>query len=372
MADRPRVTAIGEQTSLADRKRRAGQRLLIGFEHPYVDEDLRRLVAELQPAGFVLFARNVEEPTQVLELNRELASLVDPSRPALLAVDQEGGRVQRIREPATVWPPMLVVGRAGEHTAEVSRALAIELRAMGFNLNFAPVADVHSEPTNPIIGDRAFGEDAVTVSKHVVDFVRAHQEHGIIACAKHFPGHGDTTVDSHLDLPYVEKEEPDLRHVELPPFEAAVRAGVGTVMTSHVVYPAFDEDLPAGFSRRVTRRLLREELGFEGVVFSDDLEMKAVHGRFSVDQQARLLTEAGVDVLLCCRSPELQVEFFETLVREQEADAGFERGCIDAVDRLQALRERFLPLAPPRPGLEVVGSPRHRDLAALVSARGGA
>ena len=372
MADRPRVTAIGEQTSLADRKRRAGQRLVIGFERPHVDDDLRRLVAELRPAGFVLFARNVEEPAQVLELNRELASLVDPRAPALLCVDQEGGRVQRVREPATVWPPMLTVGRAERHTAEVSRAMALELRAMGFNLNYAPVADVHSEPRNPIIGDRAFGTSPDVVARHVVAFLEAHQAEGVVACAKHFPGHGDTTVDSHLDLPVVEKEEPDLRHVELPPFEAAVRAGVGSVMASHVVYPAFDEELPAGFSRRVTRRLLREELGFGGVVFSDDLEMKAVHGRFPVERQVRLATEAGVDVLLACRTPELQLELFEALVREQEADAGFDQACIDAAARVQALRERFFTAAPAAPGLEVVGCARHRELAARVAERGAA
>lgn len=372
MRDRPRVTAVGEQTSLADRKRRAGQRLLIGLAGPLVDDDLRRLVGEIRPAGFVLFGRNVEEPAQVRELNRELASLVDPRDPAWLSVDQEGGRVQRVRAPATVWPPMRAVGRAEIHTAEVSTAMARELRALGFNLNFAPVADVDSNPKNPVIGDRSFGEDPRQVARHVVAFLQAHQAEGVVACAKHFPGHGDTSVDSHLALPIVEREEPDLRQCELVPFVAAARAGVGSVMTSHVVFPAFDEEWPATLSPRVTRRLLRDELGYEGVVFSDDMEMKAVCGRWAVDELVRRATEASVDVFLCCKEPALQYETFQALVRAQEEDAGFERASIDAVARVRAMRERFLRAAPPQPDLDVIGREPHKDLALLVTARGGA
>jgi beta-N-acetylhexosaminidase len=189
-----RVTAVGEMTSLADRKRRAGQRLVIGFAGPAVDDDLRRVARTIRPAGFILFGRNLVEPAQALELNRELASLCDPSVPALLSVDQEGGRVQRVRAPATVWPPMRDVGRAEDLalTAQVSRAMALELRAMGFNLNFAPVCDVDSNPDNPVIGDRSFGRSPQDVAQQVVAFLTAHQDAGVIACAKHFPGHGDT------------------------------------------------------------------------------------------------------------------------------------------------------------------------------------
>lgn len=367
---RVRVDAVGEATSLADRKRRAGQRLLIGLKGPAVDDDLRALVREIRPAGFVLFKRNVVEPAQVLELNRELASLVDPGYPALRAVDQEGGRVQRVRDPATVWPPMKVVGRAEVHTAEVSRALAAELRAMGFDLNFAPVADVDSNPANPIIGDRSFGERPEQVARHVRAFVEAHQEEGVIACAKHFPGHGDTALDSHLALPKVEREEPDLRATELPPFRAAIAAGVGTVMTSHVIYPAWDEDWPATLSPRIAPRLLREELGFQGVLFSDDMEMKAVHGRWTIEEQVEQAGRATVDVLLACEDPQLQHALFLELVRAQERDPAQERIATDALARVTALRERFLIGRKPAPPLAVVGEPRHRALADTVRSRG--
>jgi beta-N-acetylhexosaminidase len=364
-----RVSAVGEQTSLADRKRRAGQRLILGFAGPKVDDDLKALVREIRPAGFILFKRNIEDPEQVRELNRELASLVEPANPAFLSVDQEGGRVQRIRAPATVWPPMRVVGRAQERVEDVSRALAREVRAMGFNLNFAPVADVDSNPDNPVIGDRSFGRDPDEVAKRVATFIAAHQGEGVIACAKHFPGHGDTSVDSHLELPVVERDEPDLRRLELVPFIRAAAAGVGAVMTSHVVYPAWDEQWPATLSPRIIRGILREEIGYPGVVISDDLEMKAVRGRYPLSAQIRQSTLATVDLLLCCESPELQIEAFGELVRIQEEDRGLQQCCIDSVGRINGLREAYFHSKTPLPGLEVVGCASHRDLSTEIEAR---
>jgi beta-N-acetylhexosaminidase len=326
-------------------------------------------VREIRPAGFVTFARNVAEPAQVRELNRELLALSDPYVPALRCVDQEGGRVQRVRDPATEWPSMRVVGREGTRVAQVATAMAAELRAMHFDLDFAPVADVDSNPANPIIGDRSFGDRADEVARHVATFVTALQAGGIVACAKHFPGHGDTVQDSHETLPVVEQEERRLREVELPPFRAAVDAGVGTVMTSHVVYPAFDEDHPATLSPRIVPALLRREMRFEGVVFSDDLEMKAVAGRTSVEEQVRQATAASVDVLLACRDPELQHALFLALVHAQEEDPGFHRACEDAERRVVHLRERFLLDRPPPPPLSIVGSTEHRVMAELVRGR---
>ncbi len=361
------MSAVGEQTTLAERKRRAGQRLFIGLQGYAVTDELRKVVAELQPAGFVLFARNVAEPGQVRELNRELADLVRDDSPALLAVDQEGGRVQRIREPATRFPPMRTVGQARSKTAAISRAMAGELRAMGFNVNFAPVADVDSNPDNPIIGDRSFGRDPREVAGHVSAFIKAHQEAGVIACAKHFPGHGDTETDSHLTLPVVRRDADSLRQIELPPFREAVRAGVGSVMSAHVVYEALDSSGPGTLSPPIMRGILREELGFTGVVFSDDLEMKAVRGRYSADEQVARATEASVDVLLCCDRVDVQVEMFEALVRAQEARETFDARSIDSVRRVHEMRERFLLKQPPAPGLEIVGCDAHRELVNQVS-----
>jgi beta-N-acetylhexosaminidase len=367
---RVRVKAVGGTTTLAERKRRAGQRLIVGIPHPHVDDDTRQLVRAVRPAGFCLFARNVVEPAQVLELNRELASLCDPSLPALLTVDQEGGRVQRVRDPATVWPAMRAVGRAGDLTEAIARAMAIELRAMGFNLDFAPVCDVDSNPANPIIGDRSFGTDPAEVSRHVAAFVRGLQAEGVIACAKHFPGHGDTAQDSHLALPTVERDEPELLRTELPPFRAAIEAGVATVMSAHVIFAAWDEELPATLSPRILPRRLRKDLAFDGVVFSDDLEMKAVHGRWSVEEQVRRLDDAGVDVLLACKEQQLQVDLFEELVRAQEQEQRHDDAASAALRRLGALRERFFLTPRPPVDLGVLARPEHRALADLARVRG--
>ncbi len=366
------MKVIGLTTSTADRKRRAGQRIVMGIAGPRVSEEERRLIKEVRPGGFVLFGRNIEEPRQVLELNRELASLLPTDVPPIRTVDQEGGRVQRVREPATRWPPMRHVGNVADLdlTRAVGAAIGREVRALGFDLDFAPVADVDSNPKNPVIGDRSFGSESWAVSRHVWAFIHGMQDEGCIACAKHFPGHGDTSVDSHLDLPVVEKDPPDLDQLELPPFEAAIRAGVGSVMTAHVLFPTLDEERPATMSSRIVGAILRERFTYNGVVFSDDMEMKAVRGRYPLEMQLREATTAGVDSFLFCKEPELVLEGYEILVRLQEEDKRQEDAAIDSVKRWSTMRERFLKDASPRPELSVLGCAEHLDLALRVRAQG--
>ncbi|MEE2752002.1 MAG: beta-N-acetylhexosaminidase [Myxococcota bacterium] len=366
-----RVTAVGEQTSLADRKRRAGQRLVIGLASTAVDAEFKALVKRIQPAGFILFARNVEEPAQVIELNRELSSLLPQALPPLLTVDQEGGRVQRIREGATKFPPLRWLGNTqnAELTREHARFLAAEVAALGFHLNWAPVADVDSNPKNPVIGDRSFGRDPQQVAQQVATWIQATQAAGIIACAKHFPGHGDTSVDSHLDLPVVEKEAPELEEVELAPFRGAIRAGVAAIMTAHVVYPEWDEHHPATMSSKILRGILREKLGFKGLLVSDDMEMKAVRGRYPLEEQLFKATRATVDIFLCCESPDLQLEAYENLVHLQESDPLYDQLMMDSDRRLLTVRERFLK-SPPQRDPQLLGASAHTNLALKIRALG--
>lgn len=378
MSPSPEISrsATGHTTTLAERKRRAGQRLVMGLSGPSLDQEQRRFISEVQPAGFILFARNIEGAEQVAELNRELVDLCPADRPPLLSIDQEGGRVLRLK--ATPWPSMRVLGNADDPalTAQIGRAMSDELRAAGFNLNYAPVCDVDSNPKNPVIGDRSFGPDPARVARHALAMMEAAHSRGVIACAKHFPGHGDTSVDSHLALPVVDKELGELREVELPPFAAMVKAGVGLVMTSHVLFPDLDRELPCTLSERVLKRLLREELGFRGVVISDDLEMKAVRGRWPVPDLLELATRAGVDLFCVGRSFEhdlrLSAEVFDGLVRLSEQSAGLERMTEDSVRRLWALRVRFLLRPPAAADRSVVGSPGFRALAEVARQRGGA
>ncbi len=368
-----RVDAVGETTSLAHRKRRAGQRIILGFPGPSLDAETRSIIQLIQPAGFILFARNVEEPAQVRELNRELETLLPAELPPLLTVDQEGGRVARVRDGATLWPPARHIGncRDLQLTHDFATALADEVAALGFNVDWTPVADVDSNPANPVIGDRSFGRDPREVAQHVVTFTHAMQARGVMACAKHFPGHGDTTVDSHHDLPVVEKERPDVEQTELVPFKAAIQAGVAMVMGGHVVFPDYD-DKPATLSHRLLHQLLRQELGHPGLVVSDDMEMKAIHGRYELEQTLTLSTDAGLDIYLFCKDQALQVAAYEGLVRLQEQDKRYDTLAEDSERRLLHAREAFLKERGRPPGLDVLGCQRHKDLALMLRARGGA
>src|SRR5207244_4488418 len=214
----------------------------------------------------ILFARNVGEPEQVAELCFE-ASRLTPDLPPWVSVDQEGGRVARLKAPFTEWPPMATLGRSGDvHLAErFARALAAELKAVGITLDYAPVLDVHTNPNNPVIGDRALADKAGDVARLGAAIIRTLQKEGVAACGKHFPGHGDTGTDSHHELPLVEHPPDRLREVELVPFRAAVEAQVATIMTAHVLVPALDEERAATLSKRIVTDLLRNELKYPGV-----------------------------------------------------------------------------------------------------------
>src|SRR5712692_2347062 len=256
-------------------RRQIGQLLIAGFNGQQIPAELRSLAREFGLGGVVLFARNVSDPEQVAELAFD-ASRIVPDMPPWVSVDQEGGRVARLKAPFTEWPPMATLGRSGDvRLAErFARALAIELKTVGITLDYAPVLDIHTNPKNPVIGDRALAEKAEEVARLGAAIIRTLQGEGIAACGKHFPGHGDTSTDSHLELPLVEHPPDRLRRVEFLPFTAAIQAGVATIMTAHVFVPSLDEKRPASLSRRIVYDILRDELKYEGVILSDDLEMK--------------------------------------------------------------------------------------------------
>src|SRR5213592_3194319 len=258
-------------------RRQIGQLLIAGFNGQQIPAELRSLAKEFGLGGVILFARNIVEPEQVAELAYDAARLV-PDLPLWISIDQEGGRVARLKAPFTEWPPMATLGRSGDvKLAErFAKALAAELKAVGITLDYAPVLDVHTNPKNPVIGDRALAEKAADVARLGAAIVRTLQAEGIAACGKHFPGHGDTSTDSHVELPLVEHPPDRLRRVEFLPFRAAIEAGVATIMTAHILVPALDEVRPATLSRRIVFDLLRDELRYEGVILSDDLEMKAI------------------------------------------------------------------------------------------------
>jgi len=285
-------------------------------------------------------------------------------------VDQEGGRVARLRAPFTEWPPMSVLGRAGDVSlaSRFAVALAAELRAVGVTLDYAPVLDIHTNPTNPIIGDRALAGTAEVVARLGAAIIGSLQRAGVAACGKHFPGHGDTSVDSHLDLPLVEHPPDRIRRVECVPFEEAIRADVAFIMTAHVLVPSLDEEKPATLSRRIVNGMLREELGFPGVILSDDLEMKAIAGTYTVPDAAVAAIGAGCDgVLVCSGDIGVQVAALEALIHAVENGRISYGRVEDALTRQRRAKERFLaaPIRAERAAAarRVIGCDEHRSLA---------
>ena len=312
-----------------------GQLLFVGYPGHEVPDDLAELVRAGRVGGVILFKRNVRDPEQVRRVVAELHALAPDEAPLVVALDQEGGRVQRLRAPWTEWPPMRALGqRSPEDTARFARALATELRDCGFDLDFAPVVDVDSNPDNPVIGDRSFGGTPEIVSAHATAFIEALQDEGVAACAKHFPGHGDTDLDSHLALPKLDLDLARLREIELPPFRAAVEAGVAPIMTAHVLFPRLDEKRPATLSGDVMH-ILRGELAYDGLVFSDDIEMRAMADHWSSHACSIGVLEAGVDSILVCSKADLRDEVLAHL--ESAPDALLEA----PLRRMQAFKECF-------------------------------
>ena len=328
-------------------RRQIGQLLIAGFDGHQIPPELRSLAREFGLGGVILFARNIAEPEQVAEVTFD-ASRMLPDLPAWVSVDQEGGRVARLKAPFTEWPPMATLGRSGDvKLAErFARALAAELKAVGITLDYAPVLDIHTNPKNPVIGDRALAEKAEDVARLGATIVRALQGQGIAACGKHFPGHGDTSTDSHLELPLVEHPPDRLRRVEFVPFRAAIEAGVATIMTAHVLVPSLDEQRPASLSRRIVFDLLRDELHYEGVILSDDLEMKAIAANYAVPEAAVMAIEVGCDgVLICSGDHATQAAALEALVHAVEQERLPYKRVEDALNRQRRAKERFLAAA---------------------------
>jgi beta-N-acetylhexosaminidase len=335
-----------------------GQLIIGGFPGATLPLGFARALGERRRGGAILFKPNVEGGIAAVASLARAIHEAAPETP-FVGIDQEGGRVARLRAPLLEVPPMRTVAswRDATFAERIARTVGAELAALGLNVDFAPVLDVNTCPGNPVIGDRAFGTDARTCAEFGVAWIRGLQSTGVLACGKHFPGHGDTSKDSHFELPVVDQTRQRLEELELVPFRAAAADGVAAIMTAHVVYPALDPDRPATLSRAACTEL-RDAIGFRGVLVSDDLEMSAIAARWSVEDAAVQAVAAGCDALLICWSEEKQERALGALVREAEASPAFRRRCEEANGRCLAARR----LARGRP----------LDAAALAHVIGGA
>jgi beta-N-acetylhexosaminidase len=247
---------------------------------------------------------------------------------------------------------MITLGRSGDEqlAARFARSLAAELRAVGITLDYTPVLDIHTNPGNPVIGDRALAERADDVARLGRSIISTLQAEGIAACGKHFPGHGDTSTDSHHELPLVEHPPDRLEAVELVPFRAAIEAGVASIMTAHILIPAYDQERPATLSPKIVNGLLRTRLGYAGLVLSDDLDMRAISAKYGPVEATVGAIAAGCDaVLMCGTSQAQQVSALEGIIKAVEAGTLPLSRVEDALKRHRRIKERFLAPAPPRP-----------------------
>jgi len=352
----------------ADPRAAAGDLLIVGLPANDIGSEKEALdfIEELRPWGVILFARNAPSSEAFLALTARIAERFPD---VATSIDHEGGRVNRLPMPFTRFPPMLGCARLADPGVlrEIAHCQGAELRAAHIDISYAPILDVHSNPDNPIIGDRAFGCTPEEVIHNALPYAQGLAEAGVIACGKHFPGHGDTLLDSHLELPRVEHSVDRLRAVEMAPFAAAVRQGIPMLMTAHVLYTALDPKVPASLSRDVVTGWLREALGYRGVVVTDDLEMRAIADRFGTGEAAVLAVRAGSDAILVCNTPDRAREARDALAK---AIAGGEIGAAalaDAAGRRSKLMKRIRKLRALRRNLDAIGAVSHRSLASQLA-----
>ena len=365
-------TMIAEMTI----EEKVGQLIMVGFEGTQANEAIETHIRERFVGGVVLFSRNIQSPQQTAELANELQRLAEATArqiPLFIGIDQEGGWVIRLKEGATVLPGNMALGATNstELAERAGEITAVELAAVGVNLNFAPVMDVNNNPDNPVIGRRSFGESPELVSRLGISYIRGLQRNGVLATAKHFPGHGDTTVDSHFELPTVSHDLERIHALELQPFRAAIDADVAAIMTAHIIYPAFDADRPATLSPTILTDLLRKELGFDGLLITDDMEMKAIDDRYRSGEAAVMAVEAGADIVMVLWTPTKQIEVFDSLLSAVKSGRISQVRLDQSVKRIlkskgAAFDRRFVDVEAVE---TAVGGEAHKQLAQTIASR---
>ncbi len=327
-----------------DLRKKIGQLFMVGFDALTVNEHITRMILQYHVGGIILFRRNVQTPEQVARLCRDLQEInaTISDIPLLISIDQEGGMVMRVEHGVTPIPSAMAFQEAGsiEDCEQLSHISAEEMRQIGINMNLAPVLDVNNNPLNPVIGVRAFGEDPATVINYGMAAMRGIQSSGLVATVKHFPGHGDTSTDSHYAMPLVPHDRQRLDAMELPPFKAAIAQGVHAIMTAHVVFPAIESEpnLPATLSKAVLTDLLRNEMRFNGVIITDCLEMAAISEGVGVAKGAVATLQAGADIVLVSHLEERQKAAIEAVIGAVESGSIDRNAIALSVQRVQQLK----------------------------------
>ncbi|MBI3558451.1 MAG: beta-N-acetylhexosaminidase [Deltaproteobacteria bacterium] len=346
-----------------------GQCFFVGFEGLDLPPTVQAFIQENSVAGVTLFANNYESPAQVAELVNSIQALRGDGPPLAIAVDHEGGKVQRFRKHFTKFPEARVIGDqdSPKLAYECAEVMAKELKTVGVNLVFAPVADINTNPGNPVIGHRAYGVTEERVSKMVSAYVRGFITNGVQCVVKHFPGHGDTSQDSHFHLPKIKTPLATIMEREVRPFVKAFKARCEMVMTAHIMVEAIEPKLPATMSHRILNEILRDQLRFRGLIISDDMEMKAIADHFGETDAGLKAIEAGVDILLYHTEP-FQTRAFEGMLSKLTTPEGKKAlaRLEDSAKRVTEYRARvftgYKPVYIPEIA-SIIGSKEHLDLA---------
>lgn len=294
-----------------------GQMIIVGFNGYEVDSDFRELLESYKVGGVILFKRNIKNAEQLLNLNNNIKNINSTNKlPLFISVDEEGGRITRLPEGSTKFPSNKVIGKENDKdlSYKIGNQIGTQLNDFEFNMDFAPVLDIYSNTKNTVIKDRSFGTDSEIVKTLGTATMKGLQDSNVISVVKHFPGHGDTTVDSHIGLPIVNHDKQRLDEFELVPFKEAIDKGADAIMTAHIVLPNVDKSKkPATLSKIILTDILRDELNFNGVIITDDMEMGAISNNYGTKNASVEAIKAGADIILMCHTKEKQIESLEAL-----------------------------------------------------------
>ncbi len=338
------IDPVKEQLQQLTLEEKVGQMILAGVQGTALDEQAKRMIADQKIGGIIFYANNVTtlQGTAAFVQSIKEANQQNPV-PILMSVDQEGGKVSRMPDTVESIPSNRKVGETNDTklAEKMGALLARQIKLAGFNVDFAPVLDINSNPKNPVIGDRSFGTTADLVTRMGIAEMKGLRSEGVIPVVKHFPGHGDTSVDSHLDLPVVNKSEKQLAELEWIPFQAAVKQQAEAVMVAHILFPKLDPNYPASLSKVIIGDHLRGKFKYDGVVITDDLSMGAISKNYPLNKAAIATVQAGSDILLVAHSYESAKTIFDTLISAVKSGKIKESRIDESVYRILALKQHF-------------------------------
>lgn len=357
-------------------RKKLGQLMLIGVSGHSLTVEEKKFIVDNNISGVILFARNVADPKQIRDLCAEIQALrfqMPDKAPLIIGIDMEGGRVHRLKPPFTIWPPVGQLGKIDNPsvTFHFANKMGIELKSVGINLDFAPCVDIFNNPQNTVIGDRSVGSDPELVAKHGSALVRGYIKSEMISCAKHFPGHGHTPVDSHEDLPVEDFDMKRLDDIELIPFKRAFKARVDMVMTAHMLFPKIDSQWPVTLSEIFLKKIVREHCRYKGIIITDDLDMKAMAKHYDKEMIPVRALQAGADMLLYCNEPDSPPRALDGLIGAV-AQGQLDKATIEALhQKVLNFKKDKIPNPEPWPlseALKVIGNPEHLKIASAVKA----